>query len=254
MQRIERAGRCSTASRGAAPAAVDRARREAERRRDQRERPRELEQDAARDAVMQRPAISRSRRSAAMRGVDEVEHVVVEDARCFERGAEQRSRRTRRPSRRRRSASSASSRHQAERRRRARRAPARRRARRRSLRATSRPTCPAARGASVVHRETCAVPTPCRSRWRPCRCRPRSAPRRTPAAPVSARTASSARATAAIAATPVLAIALPAPRRPPRSSAMPSSDLAPQPEPRRDRRGDERRRAAAPSRRQPAPT
>ena len=86
---------------------------------------------------------------------------------------------------------------------------------------------------------TSAAPTPCRFRSRLYRCRRRPAPRRTPAGRASPDRAPSA-TTAAIAATPVLAIALPGPRRPPRSSAMPSSSLALEAQPRRHRRGDER--------------
>ena len=93
---------------------------------------------------------------------------------------------------------------------------------------------------------TSCRPTPCRSRWRPCRCRPSSGRRRTRAAR-RRDTASRTAATAATAARPVLANALPPPRRPPRSSAMPSSDFCFRPRLRRHRRRQERQRRAAPS-------
>ena len=68
-----------------------------------------------------------------------------------------------------------------------------------------------------------AGPTPCRSRWRPCRCRPAPGRPRTPAAPrrgtawrrpATRRDGGQARSSRT---------RCPRPRRPPRSSAMPSS-------------------------------
>ena len=128
-----------------------------------------------------------------------------------------------------------------------------RRARPRPRRAPSAPAMPAAVPSSDIapdvpggtraqrrDRPACAAPTPCRFRSRLYRCRRRRARRRTPAAPGRPTDRRSARASAAIAATPVLAIALPAPRRPPRSSAMPSTILRVKPEARRHRRGEER--------------
>ena len=88
--------------------------------------------------------------------------------------------------------------------------------------------------------------TPCRSRWPRCRSRRRSARPRTPPARRS-RSGVVAAIIAATVATPVFAMALPAPRRPPRSSAIPSSVLRAQAEPRGQRRGEERRHQQRPS-------
>ena len=73
-------------------------------------------------------------------------------------------------------------------------------------------------------RDTSGGPTPCRSRS-PIVSLPPATSAATNAASAGPVAYVSADSTAAIAATPVFAIALPAPRRPPRSSAMPSSVL-----------------------------
>ena len=211
-------------SRGCAPTAVSAPETKPERGRDERERAGELERTCARSTSATAPIPAMSASAGAKRGVHEVQHVVVQDTRPFERRAqralgERPDRRRRRPPR-----PAQADRDQAERRRdRGEQRPTRRRPRA-CPRARSRRTFPAARAANVATSHVVL---------------PQALPislaivslaagdeRRDEREARADRPASCRRQTsAAQAAMPVLAIALPGPRRPPRSSAMPRSVL-----------------------------